>query len=230
MFTALVESAPRNSRAAGRSAISLVLHAAAGIGLVHASRRVEASPPPRVIDVTLPAPVSRPEAPARAARAPVVPESSQWRAPANIVLPPDGVLVSIPPADPGPPIDPRRLAPPTPGVPLCFVACGGGSPSADSVFRAESVDEPASVVSQPVPVYPPMLRAAGLAGRVPLEFTVDSTGRVEAGSIRSLEPVHPAFVASATAAIEGSRFSPARNRGRAVRQLVRQSIVFRLDP
>jgi TonB family protein len=229
MFTALIESTPRPRRAAFRAGVSLTVHLAAGAGIVHATRRLDAAPPPRVYDFVVPAPTTRPPPPATA---PVtrssLPSASPFTPP-DIVLPPNDQIAPIPPADPGPPVEPTRFVPPGPRGPICFVGCGAGM-AADSVFSAETVDQPAAVVSQPAPIYPPMLRAAGLSGRVPLEFTVDSTGRVEPGTIRPLEVAHPGFLAAAVATIEGSRFSAARVRGRAVRQIVRQTIAFRIEP
>jgi protein TonB len=102
-------------------------------------------------------------------------------------------------------------------------------PAADAIYEATTVDErftPATVVSQPAPRYPRHLEAAGLPGRVLVQFVIDTAGHVEPASIRSLESSHPAFEEAAQAAMLGSLFKPARMSGHPVRQLTRQSIRF----
>ena len=66
----------------------------------------------------------------------------------------------------------------------------------------------------------------GVEGWVRLEFVIDTTGRVEAASIRILRSSHDAFETEARAALAGAVFRPARFSGRPVRQLTRQSIRF----
>ena len=99
-----------------------------------------------------------------------------------------------------------------------------------ALFSEAAVDEPARVLSQPAPVFPAVLKAAGVGGRVVVQFVVDTVGAVEPGSMSFAETSHPAFESSARTAIEHSRFTPARIRGQAVRQLMRQSIRFEIRP
>jgi TonB family protein len=80
----------------------------------------------------------------------------------------------------------------------------------------------------PTPRYPEALRAAGIEGAVTLEFVVDTTGRVEGGSVRVLSSAADAFVVSVRDALAGTRYHPALVGGRRVRQLVRQGFVFSL--
>lgn len=111
----------------------------------------------------------------------------------------------------------------------------GAVPSQDkgaagiALFVAE-VDEPAVVLHQPSPRYPPVLRQAGLEGKVLLEFIIDTTGHPEVASLRIVERTRPGFDAAARETIERSLFRPARVHGRAVRQRTLQAIVFRLLP
>ncbi len=81
----------------------------------------------------------------------------------------------------------------------------------------------------PVPRFPEMLRAAGVAGRVLARFVVDSTGRMETASFEVLESSHALFTASVREAIGRTRFAPAEVRGRRVRQLVEQAFVFAIE-
>ena len=92
------------------------------------------------------------------------------------------------------------------------------------------VDDPVQLLEQPSVRYPPALAQAGVAGRVELEFVVDTVGRVEPNSIRPVASAQPEFEAAARHAILVSRFRPARWRGRVVRQVARQSFRFRTTP
>ncbi len=228
MFTQLIESGARRRRIGGQGTASLVLHLAAGVGVVHATRSVELIGERREVPLW---PIAVPPLrQAEAHRGPLPIGRSDVPAPPELVIvPPVGEVVVIPPIDWKVGFDPLTYS----GRPIprggCDSACG---PSAtDPITFVESgVDEPAAVISQPSVEYPPMLKAAGIAGRVTLEFVVDLLGNVERGSVRVFEATDPAFVPSAERVARGSRFTPARLRGQAVRQLVRQSIRYRIDP
>jgi protein TonB len=100
---------------------------------------------------------------------------------------------------------------------------------ADAIYEATLADtrfSPAVLISEPAPRYPPQLQAAGITGRVLLEFVIDTTGHVEPASIRKIESTHDAFDASARATVTAAIFRPARMSARPVRQLTRQSIRF----
>ena len=99
----------------------------------------------------------------------------------------------------------------------------------DEIYEATTADAgftPAVLISEPAPQYPAQLQSVGVTGRVVLEFVIDTTGRVEAGSIRKIESTHIAFEQAARVTIAAARFQPARHSTRAVRQLTRQSIRF----
>ena len=141
-------------------------------------------------------------------------------APLSGVSAPDLPLLAGPSLDP---VTLRRLVPGAGGEPL------GSGGAGDAVLAAAEVDEPATVIQQPAPRYPPVLQQAGLEGRVLLEFVIDSTGHVEPGSLRVLERSRPGFDAAAEETILRSLFRPARVRGRAVRQRTLQAIAFRIS-
>ena len=82
-------------------------------------------------------------------------------------------------------------------------------------------EEHAEVLSGPLPVYPDLLRQAGVQGRVVLEAVVDTTGRVLAQSIAIVSATNPAFVAPARQALLATLFRPAMVGGKAVRIRVR---------
>jgi TonB family protein len=100
---------------------------------------------------------------------------------------------------------------------------------ADVVYPATLADvrfEPAVLISQPAPKYPPVLEQAGISGQVKLRFVVDTTGRVEATSIKVLESTHQGFAGAARESVAAAVFHPARIGERPVRQLAHQPIRF----
>jgi len=132
-------------------------------------------------------------------------------------------LVTIPPVD-------VRFIPapllPKPGVTMpAFspaysgpVNPGTGQPGGLDGLLAE---EHAEVLTGPLPVYPDLLRQAGVQGRVVLEAVVDTTGRVLAQSISIVSATNPGFIAPARQALLATLFRPAMVGGTAVRMRVR---------
>jgi TonB family protein len=109
------------------------------------------------------------------------------------------------------------------------VVGGTGPVALDAIYAATSElpgFEPAVVLSQPMPQYPAALASVGVEGRVAVEFLIDTTGKVEPGSIKVIESTHPAFESAARRAITGSMFRPAHLSTIPVRQLTRQSVRF----
>lgn len=148
-------------------------------------------------------------------------------APPSGVIPPLQVLTSIAPPDLGTGPDWHSLLAPG-SRPVPDQGPVGDPP--DRIRLAETVDVPARIVSAADLVYPPALRAAGVAGLVEAEFVVDTLGRVEPGSWRVRNKPLALFERAARDAALGTRFEPARVGGRPVRQLVRQRFRFRIEP
>ena len=90
------------------------------------------------------------------------------------------------------------------------------------------VDEPPQVLSAQQPLYPEPMRLAAIEGTVILAGVVDTAGRVEPGSIRLVEGVHPMLEWAAARAFAAMEFQPGRVQGRPVRVLVQMPIVFPL--
>jgi protein TonB len=76
------------------------------------------------------------------------------------------------------------------------------------------------------PHYPESLRAAGVSGRVVLEYVIDSEGTVDTASVRVVLSTQPGFSVAAREALSTAHFSPARRAGRPVAVRVRQTIRF----
>jgi len=101
--------------------------------------------------------------------------------------------------------------------------------STSDTYLSTQVDEPVTAVLIPAPRYPAALRAAAIEGEVLAQYVVDTTGRVEPGSWKVLRASHDGFREAAREAVEAGRFKPARIAGRPVRQLVQQTIRFRIQ-
>jgi len=141
--------------------------------------------------------------------------------PETTIDPPSVPPVGLPSIDPGRHIEPVFQVH---GVPA-----GAGSDGADSAPVAWlSVEEPPALLAGPPPVYPELLRAAGIPGRVVLQVVVDTLGRAER-AVTVVESSNRGFDAAALAYVRAARFRPGRVRGRAVRVLIRLPIDFTLQ-
>jgi protein TonB len=94
-------------------------------------------------------------------------------------------------------------------------------------FQVEEAAAPSG--GNPEPQYPNSMRELGMIGRVVVQFVVGANGRVEPGSIKIMEATNSAFAAAVREVLPRHRFSPAKIGGKAVRQIVQQPFVFRLD-
>ncbi|HVO35993.1 MAG TPA: M56 family metallopeptidase, partial [Gemmatimonadales bacterium] len=94
------------------------------------------------------------------------------------------------------------------------------------VYREEDVTERPERIGGPAPRYPELLRAAGVDGRVLVEFIVDTTGHVEPGSVRILSSARPEFEAPTREAIVASTFRPGMVQGRPVPVLITQPVNY----
>jgi len=97
----------------------------------------------------------------------------------------------------------------------------------EHIFQAVDVDR--EVVRQAdavAPIYPEQLRVTGVQGGVTVRFVVDTTGRIEQGSLFVVGATHPLFAAAVRDAAPDMIFQPAARSGRLVRQQVIQSFQF----
>ncbi len=99
-----------------------------------------------------------------------------------------------------------------------------------SCSHAERVDpevgSPPQLLWSPPLAYPPEMFEAGIEGSVTLEALVDTTGRVEPGSIEVVKSTRPQFEGPAKEMLRNSRFQPGSSGGRPLRTQVRLPIVF----
>jgi protein TonB len=225
MFHTLIASSPQASSSAARHLLSLSFHGVVVAGAValtrHPSTAAHSRPPEPPLLFVAAQPIRRPlPAPSHGFPGQNAPMPPRWQ--------PD---MEAP--DMSPPVLPATgptVANLLEGANLrTRIGLDDATAAAAEPLTAASVDDPVGVIEQPAPRYPPALARAGIPGQVELEYVVDTTGRVEPGSLRTLVTTHPAFEAAARVTVLASRYRPARLGGRAVRQLVRQTLKFRVE-
>lgn len=230
MFETLVESGHRNRSSGRAGAVAFAVH----IGIVAlAINETKGSflQPPVITPIDMTVYEAPPELPAAASVA-SVPESdlpSPFTPDVSIPGP-----ISIDPIriDPGAPADPvgdlrRSMSNDHRTTGFSFGTPQPGSGSYEGVLLSGEVDDPVQAIDARPPKYPRAHEVAGIPGRVVLTFVVDTTGKVEPRTLSVTEATDSAFAQSSREAIMATRFSPARVRGQAVRQLVRQTHLFR---
>jgi len=80
------------------------------------------------------------------------------------------------------------------------------------------------------PVYPPEMLERKISGSTFVNYVVDTTGRVDVGTIRVVRTTHSAFAVAVREALAKMRFRPAIQGSRKVRQWVEQSFAFKIVP
>ena len=93
-------------------------------------------------------------------------------------------------------------------------------------FQVEKPVAPAA--GNAAPVFPQILRRAGVEGEVLVQFVVDENGVVMPGTTKVMKATHALFQQAVVDAVPSYRFSPALVGGRPVKQLVQQPFVFAL--
>lgn len=225
MLSQLLESSPRPQRRHSSALVSIVGHAIILSAAVAAARPLaDGNEPETIIAWHPPAPPPPPP--------PCTDCTSAGRrggsAEETATLPPvlEGWMGEVN-------VDvPEHVAPPNDGVVIGSdewrrnaVEGRSGAPEGGA-GRAVVDREVVPFASNPVPRYPPELRAARIEGKVTARFVVDTTGRVIMESVIVDASPHRAFSEAVVEALRRSRFQPAEFRGRKVRQLVSQPFLF----
>jgi protein TonB len=106
---------------------------------------------------------------------------------------------------------------------------GGTGPVGDQTYFEFQVEKQVSQIPGSMNLrYPDMLRSANVEGEVLAQFVVDTSGRVERGSIKILKTSHELFTGAVQSALPSARYYPAEIGGRKVKQLVQQPFNFTL--
>jgi len=102
--------------------------------------------------------------------------------------------------------------------------------SGNEVYAEAVVDERPALLSAPAPVYPALLKQAGIQGRVILPAVIDTTGRVEPASVGIMKSPHPAFDQPTKDWVLKALFRPGRLRGRGVRVFINLLVDYSITP
>ena len=102
--------------------------------------------------------------------------------------------------------------------------------SGNEVYAEGLVEERPALLSAPAPVYPALLKQAGIQGRVMLPAVIDTTGRVEPASVRIMKSSHPAFDQPTRDWILKALFRPGRLHGRGVRVSIHLVVDYSITP
>jgi len=233
MLGVLLESKARKQRRGGGAALSVCAHVMIIGAVVVGTVQGKSAPPvtkPEVFHIVPLRPREIKTAPQHSAQT----TSSVPTVPTNVVV----RHIDAPTITPTelPPIDMTRG-----GSGDSIVV--GGAPSGPpggfgSMFSAQPTDDDRSwnvrdvlmhVLTPAKPRYPESLRSAGVDGRVLVEFTVDTTGRVDPASMKVLESTHDLFTRAVRDAIGNFRFRPAEVGGRRVAALAQMPFEFHID-
>lgn len=235
MFNRLLESRAVRTRRPGGTLVSIAVHGLVVGALVAATAKAtvptvhERREPPLTFTRVDPPP-------ATPARSPSTPRASDRpAAPSNSLAPTLPVPVDIPTDIPDvdlsrAPTDPRDFASGRRGFSGGVPGGTGNAPAGGDIFFDWQVEKPALMrPGTRAPVYPALLRGAGIEGTVLAQFVVDTLGRADMSTLQILQSEHAFFSSAVRRAIEQMRFLPAEIGERRVPQLVQQTFQFRLD-
>ena len=100
----------------------------------------------------------------------------------------------------------------------------------DNAFSVIEVDSLAVVdINSAAPSYPKDLMEKGIEGYAAMRFVVDSTGKIDLGTVQALEATSPEFVTAVRDAMPGMRFRPAKMGDHPVRQLAEKLFKFQIQ-
>src|SRR6266576_559878 len=99
---------------------------------------------------------------------------------------------------------------------------------AGDVYGEAEVQERPRLTSGPALTYPAPLLFSRISGRVIIDAVIDTTGRVEDGTVRALESTDARFNQAAKDYVRAARFTPGRIAGRAVRVRFEMPVEFKL--
>lgn len=228
MFDNLIESKPKSTKSGRQLVTSMVLHVLLVAALVWATKGAAETVKKIMADTTMvfleppkaPPPPDQPPPDAVVAANPP-PQGFQ------VVLPPSVVPTAIPPVDLSKHFDAKDFSGKGVEGGIAAGIVGGTGPVDNTqVFMEAQVDEIPTVASTRPPRYPEVLRAAGINGRVLMQFVVDTTGHVEESTLKIISTPHPGFNNAAKEAVLGTVFHPGKMHGSAVAVLVQQAVNF----
>lgn len=229
MFDNLIESRPKKQKAGSQMFTSMVLHVIIVAALIWVTKGAAETVKRIMADTTMvfieppkapPPPPDQPP-PDQVVAANPPPQGFQ------VVLPPSIVPQAIPPVDLNQHFNAKDFSGKGVEGGIAAGVVGGTGPVDNAqVFMEAQVDDPPVLVTPGPMRYPDVLRAAGIAGRVTVQFIIDTTGHPDPSSIVIKSTPHPGFVNSAKELVSKSIYRPGKVRGVAVNVMVQQNINF----
>ena len=209
MVLTLVESKRKTGkkRLLGVGFASLAIHAAMIAGVVYAT--LDAAPRDDQVRMATTVVLLAPQEQQRSGDPPPVQLADALQGFQTVALPAQ-IPTEMPPVDLQQRFDPKEYS--GSGV--------EGGLSGNEVYAEALVEERPALLSAPTPVYPALLKQAGIQGRVILPAVIDTTGRVEPASVRIMKSPHPAFDQPTRDWVLKALFRPARLQGRGVRVFI----------
>jgi TonB family protein len=230
VFENLPESGRKKKKGLGQTTMSFVLHGVLIYAAIKATAGAAETLENKLKDTTMvfledvkPAPPPPPQQNVIVSANPP-PQGFQT------VVPPTEIPTEIPPVNLNERFDPKDFTGKgAEGGIAAGVAGGTGAvPTvAGEVFLAAEVQDVPTAVTPIVPRYPPAMQAAGIPGRVTVQYVVDTTGHMEPESFKATSATNPAFVEPTREALLKTLFKPGRANGKNVRVLVQQNISFK---
>ena len=231
MFDNLIESKAKSQRTIGQSILSVAIHGIVIFAAVKATQGVAETIKNRPVDTTLvflKAPEPPPPPPPPPPQDIVVSQNPPPKGFQTVVAPED-IPKEIPPVDLNQKaFDPKDFSGKGVEGGIAAGIAGGTGPVEvkGEVYMEAQLDDPVQPISRPLPRTPPAAAAAGIGGKVTLQFVVDVSGHVEPESIKVLSSSNKMFEEPAKESVHKYVFKPAKYHGAPVRQLVQQVIVF----
>lgn len=223
MFDHLIESnrKPNKKGAFGLGFVSLVGHSLLVLAAVYATLTAGQKEEETTLDTAMV--FLNQEEQKKPEEQPPVLEVPQLKGFQTVVAPTD-IPTNIPPINLQEHFDPKDYT----GTGVEGGIGTGIVPSSDQVYLESVVEERPELLSGPQPVYPDLLRQAGVAGRVIVQAIIDTSGRAEPASVKIIQSPNPGFDQPAKQAVLRALFRPARVHGRAVRVLVNIPYDFKI--
>ena len=229
MFDNLIESKPKKTKSEAQLLTSMVVHVIIVAALIWVTKGAAETVKRIMADTTMvfieapkapPPPPDQPP-PDQVVAANPPPQGFQ------VVLPPNIVPQAIPPVDLNQHFDAKDFSGKGVEGGIAAGVVGGTGPVDNTqVFMEAQVDEIPTVSSTRPARYPEVLRAAGISGRVLVQFVVDTSGHVDENSFKILQTPHPGFNNAAKEAVLGTVFHPGKVHGAVVAVLVQQAVNF----
>lgn len=125
--------------------------------------------------------------------------------------------------------------PPAPPATSTGTGTGGGGSGTSGTYSAAMVDKRAELINRDAiarrlqQLYPPLLRDAGVAGKVTVQMVVGSDGRVDMSTVKIISTTHEAFADVTMQIMKDLRFSPAKMGSTSVRMLTVMPVSWKLD-